>query len=206
MWQRIAQSFSRTETGTNTGDSGDFLPRQAAILHVDVVGSTQRVRSNPALAHRQIEQLYARLCFLGDMHNAIPRELRGDAAVIEFASVACAVRAAQALHAAHAAMSHSRLGLENPRIRTGISFGEIIGDKMITGEAVIRAQRLEQLSEPGEVLIDQPAADRLTQTDGFELSHRDTRVLKGFDESVSIYCVEPESGPGVAFSRVPRDQ
>lgn len=165
-------------------------------MHVDMVASTERVRCNPALAHRQIEQLYARLCFIGDMHNAIPRELRGDAAVVEFASVADAILAAESLHAAHAAMNRSRLGLFNPEIRTGISFGEVIGESMITGEAVIRAQRLEQISQPGQVLLDQFAYDQLAPIDSFQLELLDHRILKGFGDPVAIYRVTSQPGTG----------
>ena len=164
-----------------------FRSKNAAILHIDVVGSTRQVQQNPLRAHLQIQHFYSRLQRSGSLHNGIPRELRGDAAVIEFPTVTDAILAALAVHSIHAAMNMSRLGRINPEIRTGISFGEVIGDSgMITGQAVIRAQRLEQLAVPGEVLIDQCASDQLDSTEDIKLKQCFLRTLKGFNEPVKV--------------------
>ena len=168
-------------------ESEGFVLRPAAILHVDIVQSTQLVRRNPVLAHKLTHQLFCRLRHIGQRHLAIPREFRGDAAVIEFQKVSDAVAAAHAIHALQRAMNGSRLGNVNPEIRTGISYGEILGDSMITGEAVIRAQRLEQLSEPGQVLLDQIAVEQLDKPQQKNLLLHGTPVLKGFSEPLAVY-------------------
>ena len=176
-------------------DSILYRSKNAAILHVDLVESTRQVQQNPLRAHLQIQHFYSRLERIGKLHHAIPRELRGDAAVIEFPTVADAILAALAVHSIHAAMNISRIGQINPEFRTGISFGEVIGDSgMVTGQAVIRAQRLEQLAAPGEVLVDQCATDQLDPARNIKLKQCFSRKLKGFNEPVKVCQAVSGSG------------
>ena len=167
---------------------GQVEIKSAAILHVDIVGSTRLVQENLRLAHRQIRHLYGRICRLSSAHNGVARELRGDAAVVEFESATDALRATLAIHSAHAMIDNTRLGRINPELRTGLSFGPVISEEnMITGEAVIRAQRLEQLAEPGQVLIDEPMRDALGSSPDFDLEPWGACQLKGFDTVSKIY-------------------
>jgi len=177
------------------GDAGevcqplDILPiKNAAILHIDIVGSTRLVQQDAMRAHRQIQQLYARLCRLCKSYNGIARELRGDAAVVEFESAEDALRAALSVQATHALLNRTRIGRVNPDIRCGISYGPVISDqRMITGQAVIRAQRIEQLAAPGSVLFDQSVFDQIGEPRNFDLLALQPRQLKGFDEVSAIY-------------------
>ena len=178
--------IQRIPTCHSGGDSAEI--KNAAILHLDIVGSTRMVQENLVLAHRQIRHLYERICRLCRSHNGVARELRGDAAVVEFESAADALRAAIAIHGAHALIDATRLGKINPEIRTGLSFGPVISDhNMITGEAVIRAQRIEQLAKPGEVLIDENLNNALEAGHGFEIDRWGACQLKGFEDVSLIY-------------------
>lgn len=115
-------------------------------------------------------------------------ELRGNAAVIEFAQADDALRAALAVQAMHALLNRSRIGRVSPEVRTGSSFGPIVSDAdMITGAAVIRAQRIEQLAAPGEVLFDQPLLDALEPDPRLRISCRGSHELKGFAGCARIY-------------------
>ena len=183
--------FGGNQCESGCMDSDDSVEiKNAAILHLDIVCSTRLVQENLVLAHRQIRHLYERICRLCRAHNGVARELRGDAAVVEFESTADAIRAAIAIHGAHALLDTTRLGRISPEIRTGLSFGPVISDHdMITGEAVIRAQRIEQLARPGEVLIDQFLYDALEDDHGFDIALWGARELKGFEGATAIYAV-----------------
>ena len=160
----------------------------AAILHMDVVESTRLVQQDLLLAHLQIQHLYLRLCRICKLHNAIPRELRGDAAVVEFPSPIDAVLAALAIHSANSILNNTRIGRVNPSIRTGISYGPVISNRqMITGQAVIRAQRVEQLAKPGQVLFDQSVYDQLAPQQNLEIRKLGSERLKGFGQPTTIY-------------------
>ena len=186
---KLSFGGNQDDPGAMSGDDSAEI-KNVAILHLDIVGSTRMVQENLTLAHRQIRHLYERICRLCRSHNGVARELRGDAAVAEFESAADAVRAAIAIHSAHALIDATRLGKINPEIRTGISFGPVVSDqKMITGEAVIRAQRIEQMAHPGEVLIDESLRDALESGHGLDVDLWSSRQLKGFDWVSEIYSV-----------------
>ena len=173
---------------TRLPDADSVEIKHAGVLHLDIVGYTRLVQENLTLAHRQIRHLYRRICRLCQTYNGIARELRGDAAVVEFESATDALRAAFSIHAAHALMDATRLGRINPEIRTGLSYGEVISDSnMITGEAVIRAQRIEQLAQPGEVLIDECLHDAIGVEHDFDIRLWGSRRLKGFEFDTAIY-------------------
>ena len=189
---RLPFGGNQCNSGHIPGDRSAEI-KNAAILHLDIVGSTRIVQENLMLAHRQIRHLYERICRLCRSNNGVARELRGDAAVVEFESAADAIRAAVAIHSAHSLIDSTRLGKINPEIRTGLSYGPVISDlNMITGEAVIRAQRVEQLARPGEVLIDEELRDALEQEHGFEICLWGSQQLKGFDKTSAIFAVTCE--------------
>lgn len=183
LWAAVRLSrYATSEAGDRSGI------REAAILHIDIVGSTRLVDRDLELAHRRIRQLYARLCRISGYYHGLVRELRGDAAVVEFTCAGNAIRAALAIQATNGLLNKSRIGKINPDIRSGISFGSIISeDRMITGLPVIRAQRIEQLAEPGTVLFDQSVYERIGESSDFEISEVGMHGLKGFDECVGIY-------------------
>ncbi len=186
MFKRL---FNDRRSNPDCSSESDRIEvKQAAILHVDIVGSTRLVQENLCLAHRQIRHLYGRICRLSAAQNGVARELRGDAAVVEFESAADALRAALAIHAAHAMIDKTRLGRINPQLRTGLSYGAVISEEnMITGEAVIRAQRLEQLAQPGQVFVDDCLREALPDDCEFKLESMGVRRLKGFDSATTVY-------------------
>ena len=194
-------SVLRHWTGRNRTDSRPagrvtdcYASRCSAILHIDIVESTRQVIRNPRFAHLQIRHLYARLLRIAHLHQVRNWEFRGDAAVIEFATANDAIMAALAIHSANTVMDNTRIGKINPPIRTGISFGEVIGDSnMITGEAIIRAQRLEQLADPGQVLFDQTARSNLEDSPGLTIKPLFEKCLKGFSHPVAVFQAIPGS-------------
>ena len=150
------------------------------------------------LAHQQIQTLYSRLSHIATKHNGIIRELRGDAAVIQFPKAVDAVTTAVSIHSAISLMNSTRIGRIAPWLRTGISYGPVIvGDGVITGEPVIRAQRMEQLAAPGTVLFDENTYDDLDNQTSFAVNRQGLEKLKGFSEPVTVYEAMTPSAPSV---------
>ena len=74
--------------------------------------------------------------------------------------------------------------------------GEIVvADDTLTGEAVVLAQRLEQLAEPGGVCIQGTAQDTVPKRLPYLYENLGERELKGFIDPVRVYAVrqEPEA-------------
>lgn len=183
MLQTIAKIASRKYFASGTNPD----IRRVAILHIDIVNSSQQVQKNMLHAHRQIQSLYKRLCSICANHNGVVRELRGDAALFEFSDCADAVIAASAIHKTITLFNSTRMGYLNPSVRTGISYGPVVhSNNMLTGEVVIRAQRIEQLALPGEVLFDECLAEKLPEG-GFQVIEHSQQRLKGFENDSTIY-------------------
>ena len=173
----------------------DLSGELAVILHADVAGSTQLVQQNEQLAHERIRDAFRRFSnTIGNYHGRV-QELRGDALLAEFERASDAVTAALAFQSDH----HDHLQIINddiqPEIRVGIALGEVvIADSTVTGAGVVLAQRIEQLAEPGGLCISSAIHEALPNRMPFSFDSLGEQILKGFDNSVSVYRVELSRG------------
>ena len=162
----------------------------AVILHADVVGSTTLVQTNEILAHERIRDTFHRFSEAINAHGGTAHEIRGDALVAEFSMVSDAVEAALSFQDTNAEYLEDLSGDVKPVVRMGIAMGEVvIADETVTGEAVVLAQRLEQLAEPGGVCIQGTAQDTVPKRLPYYYESLNERELKGFHEPVQAYAV-----------------
>jgi len=170
----------------------DRLSRKlAVILHADVVGSTSLVQKNETLAHERIQSAFNSFSKTISSYGGIAREIRGDALVAEFERASDAVTAALAFQRANEE-TNSTLGDEiRPKLRIGISLGEVIAaDNTITGAGVVLAQRVEQLSEPGGVVVQGSVSETVPVRMPFSYESLEEQQLKGFDQPVRALFVD----------------
>jgi adenylate cyclase len=183
----------------------------AVILHADVVGSTLLVQQNETLAHERIQGAFHRFSETIRTYGGIAREIRGDALVAEFDRASDAVTAAIAFQAKNEACNKSLDVDIRPSLRIGISLGEVIvADGTITGTGVVLAQRLEQLAEPGGVVVQGSVSETVPTRMPFEFESMGERILKGFDQPVRAFAVNLRSGEelptseGIAVLKIER--
>jgi class 3 adenylate cyclase len=137
--------------------------RLAAILAADVVGYSRLVEQDEAATLAAIKALRAEVInpLLAE-HGGRIAKLMGDGAIVEFGSVVDAVACAVALQKGVAV--HQEVMAPERRIvfRIGVNLGDVVveGDDLL-GDGVNIAARLEQLCEPGSVLVSGTAYDRL---------------------------------------------
>ena len=72
----------------------------------------------------------------------------------------------------------------------------VVADNTMTGEGVVLAQRLEQIAEPGGIVIQGAAYETVPKRLPFAYKSLGERELKGFNEPVRVYTVN--LGVGVA--------
>ena len=126
----------------------------AVILHADIAGSTALVQQDERLAHERIQETFHRFGDIISQYHGRVRELRGDALLAEFERASDAVTAALALQTNQSKYNAQLNDDIQPSVRVGIAMGEvIIADNTVTGAGVVLAQRVEQLAEPGGVVI-----------------------------------------------------
>ena len=176
----------------------DLSGKLAVILHADVAGSTQLVQQDEQLAHERIQDAFRHFSdTIGNYHGRV-QELRGDALLAEFERASDAVTAALAFQSDH----HDHLQIINdevqPEIRVGIALGEVvIADSTVTGAGVVLAQRIEQLAEPGGLCISSAIHEALPNRMPFSFDSLGEQILKGFDNSVSVYRVQLSRGESI---------
>ena len=181
----------------------------AVILHADVAGSTALVQQDEQVAHQRIQDTFRRFGDTINRYHGHVRELRGDALLAEFERASDAVTAALAFQADHIDYLSSLNDTVQPVVRVGIAMGEvIIADATITGAGVVLAQRLEQLSEPGGVVIQGAAYETIPGRFPFEYANLGEREVKGFEGPVRVYSASlkrdsaiPQPSPVVRGTR-----
>ena len=177
----------------------DQLSRKlAVILHADVVGSTLLVQKNETLAHERIQAAFNSFSETITAYGGKAHEIRGDALVAEFNRASDAIPAAIAFQALNEE-SNSVLNDDiQPQLRIGISLGEvIIADNTITGAGVVLAQRLEQLADPGGVVVQGSVSETVPDRMPFEFENLGEQMLKGFDQPVRAFTVKLRSDEAI---------
>jgi class 3 adenylate cyclase/tetratricopeptide (TPR) repeat protein len=137
----------------------------ATVLFVDLVDSTSLVSaSDPEVVRRRVTQFFDRVSGSIERFGGTVEKFAGDAVMAAFGvPQAHEDDSERAVRAALEILSTvDDLGLQ---ARIGIEAGEVVtgaGDSTFaTGEAVNLAARLQQVAEPGQILLG-PAAHRLT--------------------------------------------
>ncbi len=126
-------------------------------------------------------------------------KLMGDGAIVEFGSVVDAVACAVAMQKAVA--EHQAEAPADRRIvfRIGINLGDVVveGDDLL-GDGVNVAARLEQLCEPGGVLVSGTAYDQLQGKLGLPLEFTGEQRVKNIERPVRAYRVRLDGTAGPA--------
>lgn len=170
----------------------------AVILHADVVGSTHLVHLDETLAHERIRDTFQRFTETIRLYNGVAHETRGDALVAEFPRASDAVSASLAFQEANATYVGELKDDVRPVLRVGIAMGEVVvADNTVTGDGVVLAQRLEQLAEPGGVVIQGAAHETVPKRLPFDYEDMGELELKGFDEPVRAFAVKHRLGEAI---------
>ena len=166
--------------------------RLAAIMVADIVGYSRLVEQDEAGTLSAIRELRREVIYpLLAEHQGRIVKLMGDGAIVEFASVVDAVACAVAIQKS---VTHRRAKTPAAKrivFRIGVNLGDVVveGDDLL-GDGVNVAARLEQLCEPGGVLISGAAYDHLKGKLELALEPRGEQRLKNISEPVRAYRVQ----------------
>ncbi|MBA2461623.1 MAG: AAA family ATPase, partial [Actinobacteria bacterium] len=139
----------------------------ATVLFADLVGSTELgEQHDPERTRALLERFYDAMAAEIAASGGTTEKFVGDAIMAAFgAPVALEDHATRALHAAVAmrARLEEQFGAKLA-LRVGVCTGEVVvgpareGSSFVTGDSVNVAARLEQLAEPGEILVGERTA------------------------------------------------
>jgi adenylate cyclase len=176
--------------------------RLAAILAADVVGYSRLVQQDEAgtiAALKRLRREVLEPLILG--HHGRLVQVVGDGLLVEFASVVDAVLCAVAMQEA-VAVSQAGVGAERRFLfRIGINLGDVVADgELILGDGVNVAARLEQLCEPGGVLVSETVREHVGNKLAVVFEYIGPLSLKNIGRPVGAHRVQP---PGAADYRPP---
>lgn len=166
------------------------MPRHAAILSVDIVGYSILMAANEADTQRRVELA------MKQVRSAIHREdgsifsFAGDAVMAAFDDAVAATRCAlhiqgEAARAAAALRPNQRI-----RFRLGIHAGTVLGRDIFTGSnAVNTAVRLQELAEPGGILVSETVYDAVRAVIGAPFEGQGQPDLKNLQEPVAVFAI-----------------
>jgi predicted ATPase/class 3 adenylate cyclase len=136
----------------------------ATVIFVDLVDSTTLVSGlDPEVVRRRVTRFFGEVSHFVEMHGGLVEKFAGDAVMAAFGvALAHEDDAERAIRTALAVQD--AVGELELQVRIGIEAGEVVVEdgesSFATGEAVNVAARLQQMAEPGEILIG-PAVKRL---------------------------------------------
>jgi class 3 adenylate cyclase len=147
------------ECGTAAGPAGSEQRKVVTVLFCDVVGSTGLGEStDPEALRALLARYFERMKQIVERHEGSVEKFIGDAVMAVFgvplAHEDDTLRACRAAVEMREAFPELRL-----QGRIGLTTGEVVTgteERLVTGDAVNVAARLQQAAQPGEVLIGNP--------------------------------------------------
>ena len=168
--------------------TGPEQRKVVTVLFCDVTGSTELgERLDPEALRALLARYFERMRSIVERHGGTVEKFIGDAVMAVFGVPV--LHEDDALRALRAAVemrgAFPELGIAG---RIGVTTGEVVTgteERLVTGDAVNVAARLEQAAAPGEILVGE-GTHRLTR-DAVELERVEPLELKGKAEPVQAY-------------------
>ena len=169
--------------------------RLVAILAADVAGYSRLMGADEEGTHERLKAHHREL--IGPKiaeHSGRIVKTTGDGMLVEFVSVADAVRCAAELQRA---MIDREAGMPEDlriRFRIGINLGDIIVDgEDIFGDGVNVSARLEALSDPGGLCSSRTVRDQIRDKLPYPFEDLGEQSVKNIARPVRVYALRPEA-------------
>ncbi len=164
--------------------------RLAAILCADVKGYTRLMEQDEAGTLATLRRYRAAMAALIARHDGRLINSWGDALIAEFASAVEAVQAAVEIQQELAVSNQALPAARQMWFRVGINLGDVMVEQDdLYGEGVNIAARLQELAEPGGILISAPVYDQVHSKLAVGFEHRGPQALKNVALPVVGYRV-----------------
>jgi adenylate cyclase len=182
--------------------------RLTSILCADAKSYARLMESNETRTIGTLRQYRAAMDALIQRHEGRTINTWGDAVIAEFASVVEAVLCAIEIQRELAGHNRALPEAEQMWFRIGINLGDVmVENDDLYGEGVNIAARLQELAEPGGILISGPVYDlvRNKLTVGFD--YLGQQAVKNVTEPVASYRIMLDGDPQPArpASAAPRE-
>lgn len=166
--------------------------RLAAILAADVQGYSRLTEANEEASTATLRSHRAIVEDLIAGHRGHVFSSAGDGLVAEFPSIVEAIRCALAIQKQISERNAEVPENQRMRFRIGVNLGDVIAEANdLYGTGVNVAVRLEQMAEPGGILISQTVYDQVRKIVEIPFEDIGERRLKNISEPIRVYRVHP---------------
>jgi adenylate cyclase len=173
--------------------------RLTTVLCADVQGYSRLMEADEAGTLATLRRYRTAMAALIERHDGRIVNTWGDAVIAEFASVVEAVQCAIEIQQELSAQDPHLPEAQRMRFRIGINLGDVMVDGSdIYGEGVNIAARLQELAEPGGILISGPVYDQVHNKLSVGFDYLGQQQVKNIAAPVMSYRV---TGTGTAVGR-----
>jgi class 3 adenylate cyclase/tetratricopeptide (TPR) repeat protein len=188
--------------------------KTVTVVFTDVTGSTSLgERLDPESLRRVMSRYFDAMSAVLERHGGTVEKYIGDAVMAVFGVPVLheddALRAVRAAAEMRERLTELNAAFERDfgvriHARTGVNTGEVVtgeaaGQRLATGDAVNVAARLEQMAQPGEILIGE--ATRRLARDAVEVDPAELLELKGKGEPVAAFRLRGVREGAPAYTR-----
>ena len=172
---------------------------------VDVSGFSRMMGRDEEGTTALIREFHDRTLKLVESHEGRVVDTAGDSVFGEFDSVINAVRCAQAIQDAQAAVNADRQPNERIETRIGVHLGDVIvQDYRVYGDGVNIAARLQSVAAPGSICISEAVYQQVNKKLGLTFEDLGVQELKNIEHPIRLYrVVTPERIASVERSGEP---
>jgi class 3 adenylate cyclase/TolB-like protein/Tfp pilus assembly protein PilF len=168
-----------------------YSRRLAAIAFADVAGWSRLIEQNDAATLTAWKAVRSELIEPKiQEHSGRLLEIAGDAVLVEFPSAVAAVKWAVDLQKGLADRNIGGAAPTTLTMRVGVNVEDVIvdGDKLV-GSGVNVAARIQQLAEPGEILVTKAVHDYVHNKMSIALEDLGERHVKNISRALQLYRV-----------------
>ena len=188
----------------DAGDSTRRRRRLAAILMADVVGFSQMMGRDDQGTTARILDFHERVRITVEAHGGRVVGTAGDSVFGDFDSIVealdCAAEIQQGLHLANVDVPEG----ERIEARIGLHLGDVIVEEYnIFGDGVNIAARLEQLADPGGIVLSEAVFQQVKSSTDLPIEEMGTRTLKNIEQPLRLYRIGPDALGGDRVGRSP---
>jgi adenylate cyclase len=179
--------------------------RLTSILCADVKSYSRLMENDETRTIGMLRQYRAAMDALVERHEGRTINTWGDAVIAEFSSVVEAVQCAIEVQRELAARNHELPEGEQMWFRIGINLGDVmVENDDLYGEGVNIAARLQEMAEPGGILISGTVYDLVRNKLSVGFEHLGQQAVKNVTEPVISYRILLDGEGRPAAAAMPR--
>ena len=171
-------------------DASTQRRKLAAILMADVAGFSAMMSRDEERTTALIQEFHRRVDKIVQEHEGRVVDTAGDSVFGEFDSVVNAVRCAERIQEGQRAVNAEAAPEERILTRIGVHLGDVIVESnRVYGDGVNIAARLEQLAEPGGILVSEAVYQQVHNKVELGFREEGLRELKNIQHPVRVYSL-----------------